>query len=382
MQYSSDRLQEFSTYAFAELNALKKEIAKTRRVIDMGVGDPDFAPPKEIQGALVVSLSDTEIHRYPSYQGDISFRNSIARFFLNRYKIKLNPDINIAALIGTKEGIFHLPLALLNSGDISAYTDPGYPVYRAGIAFAGACPIAIPIREENDFILALDKIPDGIKLLWVNYPNNPTSAVVTKDFWRELVEIAHKRGFIIANDAAYSEIYFDKPPHSLLEIPGALDVACEFHSLSKTFCMTGWRIGFIAGNEKVISSLMTVKRYLDSGVFRAVQNAGKAGLDNYWAVSQDIRDIYAQRVQKWLDALYKAGIESMNYGTTFYIWSKIPERFESSVDFCVFLLERTGIVALPGSAMGPAGKGFVRFSMTLPDSHIDAAIVELEKIAL
>ncbi len=382
MQYSADRLEEFSTYAFAELNALKKEIAGTRRVIDMGVGDPDFPPPKEIQGALVVSLGDTETHRYPSYRGDAAFRKSIARFFLNRYKVKLDPDKNIAALIGTKEGIFHLPLALLNPGDIGAYTDPGYPVYRAGIAFAGANPAAIPIREENDFIIDLDEIPDGTKLLWVNYPNNPTSAVVTKDFWQKLVEVAHRRNFIIANDAAYNEIYFDEAPHSILEIPGALEVACEFHSLSKTFCMTGWRIGFLVGNEKILSSLMTVKRYLDSGVFRAVQNAGKAGLDNYWAVSQGIRDIYARRVHKWLAALDKAGIESVNYGATFYIWSKIPERFESSAEFCIFLLEQAGIVALPGSAMGPAGEGFVRFSMTLPDRHIDAAVEEFRKIAL
>mgnify|MGYP000468678966 CR=1 FL=1 len=256
MNYSANRLKEFSTYSFAELDSLKSELEKRIRVIDMGVGDPDFPPPKEIQGALVASLGNTQTHRYPSYQGSAQLRQAITRFFLNRYKVRLHPDKNIVVLIGTKEGIFHLPFAILNPGESSAYTEPGYPVYRAGIAFAGGEPIPVPLKEENNFILHLDYIPDGIKLLWVNYPNNPTSATVPFSFWEKLVEVAHRRKFIIANDAAYNEIYFGEKPHSILQVPGAMDVALEFHSLSKTFSMTGWRIGFIAGNAQVLNCLL------------------------------------------------------------------------------------------------------------------------------
>ena len=382
MKFRARRLEEFSTYAFAELDRVKEEVARTRRVIDMGVGDPDFPPPKEIQGALVVSLGDINTHRYPSYQGNPRLRESIVRFFLNRFKVKLDPDKNVLVLIGSKEGIFHFPLAVLNPGEVGAYTEPGYPVYRAGIVFAGGVPHPIPLREENNFLPDPDAIPENTKLVWVNYPNNPTSAVATYEFFTHLVELAHQRGFIIANDAAYSEIYFGEPPLSILQIPGAMDVAVEFHSLSKTFSMTGWRVGFMVGNPDAVASMLTLKKYVDSGVFGAVQESARTALDNYFILSDDIRKIYQRRVRKWLSALKEAGIEGKNFGATFYVWAKIPENFESSAKFCEHLLRKTGIVALPGSAMGPSGENFVRFSMTLPDRDIEAGISRLlsEKI--
>ncbi|MCD6594974.1 aminotransferase class I/II-fold pyridoxal phosphate-dependent enzyme [bacterium] len=379
MLYKSDKLDEFSSYAFSELDRIKREVSATRRVIDMGIGDPDIPPPKEIQGALVTSLGEINTHRYPSYSGNETLRNSIVRFFLNRYKIKLEVDKNIVVLIGSKEGIFHLPLAILNPGDIGAYTEPGYPVYRAGIVFAGGIPKPIPLRTENNFVLNPDDIPDGTKLLWVNYPNNPTSATVSLDFWKNLVEIAHDKGFLIANDAAYNEIYFGEPSHSILEIDGAMDVAVEFHSLSKTFCMTGWRVGFLVGNSEAANSFLTLKRYLDSGVFGAVQEAAKNAIDNYWTLAEPIRKIYERRVKIWLKALYDAGIEANNFGGTFYVWAKIPDKFESSERFCTHLIERTGIVALPGSAMGKCGDGFVRFSLTLPDRDIQMAMNSIKR---
>ena len=379
MQYKSTRIDEFSTYAFAELDRVKREVSKTRRIIDMGVGDPDIPPPKEIQGALVSSLGEARTHRYPSYRGSEKLRNSIVRFFLNRYKIKLDADKNVLALIGSKEGIFHFPLAILNSGDIAAYTEPGYPVYNAGIVFADGVPKNIPLRPENDFILDFDDIPDGTKILWVNYPNNPTSATVGLDFWKELVEIAHRKNFLIANDAAYNEIYFGEPPHSILEVDGAIDVAVEFHSLSKTFCMTGWRVGFVVGNSEALNSFLILKRYIDSGIFGAVQDAAKTALDNYWTLAEPIRKIYERRVKIWLDALYDSEIEAKNFGATFYVWAKIPDKFKNAEQFCTHLVKKTGIIALPGSAMGKSGEGFVRFSLTLPDSDIEMAVDSIKK---
>ncbi len=378
--FGARRLEQFSTYAFAELDELKAQVAKKMRVIDMGVGDPDFPPPKEIQGALVVALGEIENHRYPSYQGNPQLRESIARFFLNRYKVKLDPEENVIVLIGSKEGIFHLPLAVLNPGDVGVYTEPGYPVYRAGIVFAGGVPRSIPLRPENNFLLDPDDIPEDAKLVWINYPNNPTSAVAGREFLERIVDLAHRRGFLIANDAAYNEIYFDNPPPSILEIPGAMDVAVEFHSLSKTFSMTGWRVGFMVGNREVIKAMLTLKKYVDSGVFGAVQEAAKTALDNYFTLVDDIRKIYARRVRLWLEVLESAGISAHNFGATFYVWARVPDGFENSAAFCKHLLERAGIVAMPGSAMGDAGEGFVRFSMTLPDEEIKFAAEKIKQL--
>ncbi|RKZ33191.1 LL-diaminopimelate aminotransferase [bacterium] len=380
MNFSANRLSEFGSYAFAELSALKREVALKRRVIDMGVGDPDIPPPKEIQGALVTALGDIDTHRYADYQGDFFVRKAMAKFFLNRYKKKLDPETNMLGLIGSKEGICHLPLAVLNPGDIGAYTEPGYPVYHAGIVFAGGTPVPIPLREDNNFVINPDDIPDNTKLLWVNYPNNPTSACIDVDLWKRLVDKAHECDFIIANDAAYIETYFEKPPHSILEIPGAMDVAVEFHSLSKTFCMTGWRIGFVIGNERIISALACLKRYIDSGPFRAVQYAAKNALDNYFQLAEPIRSIFARRVKFWLDTLRKLGIESFNFGATFYVWSKVPQEFDTASNFAKHLLETTGIVTMPGSAMGTTGEGFVRFSLTLPDEDIKFAAEQISRL--
>ena len=380
-KYTSSRLAEFGSYAFAELSALRREVAKTRRVIDMGVGDPDFPPPLEIQDALVAALAETETHRYPDYQGDAFFREAVARFFLERYDVKLDCDRNIIGLIGSKEGIFHLPLAVLNSGDVGAYTNPGYPVYRAGIAFAGAVPKDVKLREQSRFLPDFSEIPHNARLLWVNYPNNPTTACANVEFYQELVALAHERGFLIANDAAYSEIYSGEAPRSILEIPGAMDVAIEVHSLSKTFCMTGWRAGFAVGNEDAIAALLALKRNIDSGAFRAVQRAAKTAFDNWKKFGEPIRGKYAARVSRWCCALQQQGIDAHNLGGTFYVWAKPPVKFARAADFAAFLIEKTGIVALPGTAMGDAGEGYLRFSLTLPDEHIAFAEEQLAEMS-
>lgn len=374
------RLEPYTQYAFAELSKLRKEIEKKRLTIDMGVGDPDFPPPQEIQGALISGLTIKDSHRYPEYTGDNFLKESIARFFLNRYRVQLDPTGEILVLIGSKEGIFHLPLALLNPGDVGAYTEPGYPVYRAGIELAGGIATPIPLREENEFMPVIKEIPKEAKILFVNYPNNPTTATADISFWKKLVQWARDTDTIVVNDASYSEIYFGEPTKSILQIDEAKDVAVEFHSLSKTFSMTGWRIGFLVGNKDVISALSAVKQYADSGVFRAIQYAGKVALDNYWNLCDSIRRIYSQRVNIWRLSLSDVGIESYNYGATFYVWAKVPQNFSDDNEFAKFLLENTGIVCLPGSTLGPSGKGFVRFSLTLKDDDIKKAQNELQKI--
>ena len=381
MKFMNEKLREFISYPFAELDSLKEKLKRAgRTIIDMGVGDPDFPPPKEIQGALVASLANPKTHNYPSYTGERELRQSFARFFLQRYKIKLDPEKNILVLIGTKEGIFHLPNAILNSGDIGAYTEPSYPVYRAGIVLAGGIPKELPLTEDNNFFPDLSTLDDNVKLLFINYPNNPTTQVATKEFYEKLVTKAHEKGFLIANDASYNEIYFSSPPPSILEVDGALDVAVEFHSLSKTFSMSGWRIGFVVGNSDAIFALSALKKNIDSGVFRAVQAAAKTAIDSYWQINDEIRAIYRDRVKAFKDALTKSGLESFNFGATFYIWTKIPDSFGSSFEFVKFLLEETGILAMPGESMGPSGKRFVRFSMTVPNRKIEEAMDRISKI--
>lgn len=374
------RLEPYTKYAFAELAEIRKNVEKKRRVIDMGVGDPDFPPSEKIQGALITGLSFENSHRYPDYAGDNFFRESVAKFFLRRYKVNLGPNTEILALIGSKEGIFHLPIALLNPGEIGAYTEPGYPVYRAGIEFAGGTAIPVPLREENKFMPAIEELPEKAKIIFVNYPNNPTTATASISFWRELVRWAKDTDTIIINDASYSEIYFGEPTQSILQVDEAKEVAVEFHSLSKTFSMTGWRIGFLVGNKDVISALSAVKRYADSGVFRAIQYAGKVALDNYWDLCDSIRKTYHRRLLTWTSSLSDSGIKFYNYGATFYVWARVPPKFSDDNEFAKFLIENAGIVCLPGSTLGPSGKNFVRFSLTLPDEDIKKAGIELSKI--
>ncbi len=380
MKNLSTRLKQFISYPFAQLDKLKVEISKTKRVIDMGVGDPDLPPPKEIQGALVAALCDVKNHRYPSYSGEEFLLQSIARFFLNRYKIKLSVDENIIVLIGTKEGIFHLPMAVLNSGNIAAFTEPGYPVIKAGIVFANGEPYPLPLLEKNHFLPDLEQIKSNTKLVCINYPNNPTTKTMDQNFMEQFVELAHRYGFIIVNDAAYNEIYFDEAPYSILEVNGALDVAIEFHSLSKTFNMSGWRIGYAVGNSYVINALKIMKKNIDSGVFRAIQYAGKIALDNYWSLTDSIRDIYKKRILYFSDVLKKLDLEPFNDDATFYIWTKIPDSFENSFRFSEFLIAKAGIITMPGDAMGSSGKKYVRFSMTLPNADIELAASQLRKV--
>ena len=268
----SKRLQKIPPYLFVELDRLKNEkIEKGVDVIDLGVGDPDIPTPSEIVEVAKKALEKVEYHRYPSNSGSLFFRKACADYMKRRFGVSFDPEKEIMALIGSKEGIAHFPIAFVNSGDVVLCPDPAYPVYHLGTIFADGIPYYMPLTWENEFLPDLGKIPKEVvekaKIIWLNYPNNPTGATATKEFFKELVKFAKKHNIIIAHDAAYVEIYYEDPPISIFEVEGAKDVAIEFHSLSKTFCMTGWRIGFAVGNSFLISALAKVKSNIDSGVF-------------------------------------------------------------------------------------------------------------------
>ncbi len=380
MDYHARRLKPFLEYPFAEIDRAKTEAAKKMRVVDFGVGDPDIPTDKAIQGALVAALHHDDAHKYPGYAGEPDFRRAAVRYILNRWHIKLDHDREILALIGSKECIAHLPIAVLDPGDIGCYPDPGYPVYKAGIALSGGVPHALRLRPELGFLPDLGEIPDGAKLVWLNYPNNPTGQDAGEYFWREAIELARKRGFILVNDAAYVELYYGDRPKGPLAY-GGKDVAVEIYSLSKSFSMCGWRIAFVAGNADIIAALGSLKKNIDSGVFRPIQYAAITALDNFAELIPPVRKIYRRRIEKLRAGLEELGWELFPTPATFYVWAKVPGKI-SSADFAKKLIERAGVVVLPGSAMGPGGEGFVRFSLTLPENEIELGLERLKKVEL
>ena len=367
----SKRIKQLPPYLFAEIDRLKEEvIGKGMDVIDLGVGDPDIPTPTEIVEIAKKALEKPENHRYPSYVGMYEFRKAVVDWYKRRFNIELDPNKEVVSLIGSKEGIAHLPLAYIDSGDYALVPDPGYPVYPVAVMFSGGEIYKMPLLEENGFLPDLDAIDRDIlkktKLMFIGYPNNPTSAVAEKDFYKTVVELAKEFNFIVASDNAYSEIcYDDYKPISFLEVEGAKDVGIEFHSLSKTFNMTGWRIGFAVGNKEVISALGKVKTNIDSGIFQAVQEAGTYALNNAEALNRKIRDVFQRRRNQMAEALEKAGFEFKRPLATFYFWVKVPKGFTSS-EFTKKLLQEKGIVVTPGNGFGDAGEGYFRISITSP----------------
>jgi len=361
------RLKKIPPYLFAELDRLKQEIQnKGVDVIDLGVGDPDIPTPKPIIEIAKRALEKRENHRYPTYKGMLSFRRAAASWYKRRFNVELDAETEILTLIGSKEGIAHLPLAFVNNGDIVLVPSPAYPVYAPATYFAGGTPYTMPLLEENDFLPALGDIPEDIlgktKIMFLNYPNNPTSACATEDFYKDVVSLAKTHNFIVAGDNAYSELYFDnKKPISFLEIEGAKEVGVEFHSLSKTFNMTGWRIGFTVGNSEIIEGLGRVKTNIDSGVFQAVQEAGREALNHEEEITPAIRGIYEERRDLVDEYLKKLGFSYRKPEATFYFWIKVGK---DSTSFAKSLLERCGVVVTPGVGFGKEGEGYIRLSIT------------------
>jgi len=377
----SSRIKGFLEYAFAKLDEAKKEAEKKFKVIDMGVGDPDLPTDKRIQGKLIYSLGMDEAFNYPSYSGEKYFREAVRTYMINRFKVCLDPQKEILSLIGSKEGIAHLPWAIIspNSNEIGAYTEPGYPVYKSSISFAGGIPFSIPLKKENNFLPELSLIPENTKLLFINYPNNPTSATASLEFFQKVVNLANEKGFIVANDASYVDIYENEPQPSILQAENSKECAIEFHSLSKGFSMTGWRVGFAVGNEKIISYLGAIKKQIDSGIFKPIQAASAEALNNY-EFTDYARKIYFDRVKRFKKALISSNLFKHVSETkaTFYVWAELKEG--KSEDFAAKLLDSTGILCLPGNYMGESGEGFLRFSLTLPDNDLDEAIKRIKAL--
>ena len=383
----SQRLKQIPPYLFAEIDRLKNEmIRKGVDVIDLGVGDPDLPTPPHIVERLKEAAEDPENHRYPSYNGLFSFRRAVSDWYKRRFGVDLDPEREVIALIGSKEGIAHLPLAFVDPGDVVLVPNPAYPVYHIGTIFAGGRPYYMPLLEENGFLPDLEKIPKDIarraKLIFVNYPNNPTAAVADLDFFERLKRFAKKYNIIVCHDAAYTELSYDgyRPP-SFLEVKGSKEIAIEFHSLSKTYNMTGWRIGFAVGNADVIKALKEVKSNIDSGVFQAVQWAAIAALEGSEDAVEKNRGVFQERRDILIDGLRKIGLHVQRAKATFYLWARVPSGY-SSASFSRFLLERAGIVTTPGSGFGDAGEGYIRIALTVPKERIIEAVKRLANLKI
>jgi LL-diaminopimelate aminotransferase len=378
------RLDRLPPYLFAEIDAAcERARAAGVDVIDLGVGDPDRPTPKRLVEVAAVALKDPENHRYPVNRGSRRLREVIARYMRRRFGVEVDADREVVALLGSKEGIAHLPLAVTDPGDAVLVPDPGYPVYTQGAVLAGVTPIAFPLAPDRAFLpdpAQVDALAsDRVRLLWLNYPNNPTGAEAGAGLLKPLVALAARRGWILANDAAYVEVTLDgHRPVSLLEaVDHREQRVIEFHSLSKTFNMTGWRLGFAVGHRDVVAGLARAKLTIDSGPFGAVQEVATFALGDVCEelLAECLRP-YPRRRQVIVEALGKAGIEVFATAATFYVWSRVPAG-ETSLGFCARLLKATGVVATPGVGFGAGGEGWFRLSLTAPDARIDAAAERL-----
>ncbi len=381
----ADRITSLPPYLFAAIDRAKENAIKNGvDVIDLGVGDPDLPTPSHIIDALYRSAQNPERHRYPSYTGMLSLREAASGWYKKTFNVALDPASEVLALIGSKEGLAHIPLAFLNPGDIALVPDPAYPVYKIGTIFAGGVPHIMPLSAENGFLPDLDAIPDDVagraRLIFLNYPNNPTAAVADPAFFREVVDFAHEHDIIVVHDNPYSEMTFDgyRAP-SLLSTPGAMEVGIEMHSLSKTYNMTGWRIGFALGNAEIIAGLGKIKTNIDSGAFEAVQEAGITALNGPQDCIADMRRVYTKRRALLLRGLHALGIDAAAPKATFYVWAPVPDGY-TSISFADDLLDKLGIVATPGVGFGEYGEGYVRFSMTSSTDRIQEAVERMHEL--
>ena len=381
----ADRLKQLPPYLFAELDRKKAE-ARSRGVdvIDLGVGDPDLPTPDNIINKLAEAARDPRYHRYPSYTGMNEFRKAVSRWYKKRAGVELESIQQVVSLIGSKEGIAHIPLAFISPGDVVLVPSPAYPVYAIATMFAGGIPHEMPLLKENHFLPDLGVISADIlsraKMMFLNYPNNPTAAPATLDFFRTVVDFAEKHNIMICHDFAYSEMAFDGyVPPSFLEIPGASDVGIEFHSLSKTYNMTGWRIGWAAGNAEIISGLGRIKSNIDSGIFEAIQVAGIEALEGDQQSLADMSNIYTERRDVLVGGLQKLGINVEPPKATFYVWFEVPSGYTSAT-FAALLLEKSGIVATPGNGFGAPGEGYVRMALTVSKERLLEAVERMAAV--
>jgi LL-diaminopimelate aminotransferase len=382
----AERLKKLPPYLFQEIDRLKAElIAKGVDVINLGVGDPDLPTPGHIVEELGKAARNPANHQYPSYSGMNDFKESVARWYLRRFGVQLDANSEVITLIGSKEGIAHLPLAFIDPGDLALIPSPAYPVYHIANMFAGGESYFMPLTRENGFLPDLKAIPSDTarraKLLFINYPNNPTAATADRDFFERVVDFANEYDLIVCHDAAYTEMAFDGyRPMSFLEIPGAKDVGIEFHSLSKTYNMTGWRLGFAVGNARIVNDLGQIKSNIDSGAFNAIQWAGIAALEADQSCILEMQAVYRDRRNALIGGLRKIGLNPEMPKATFYVWCPIPPAYKSK-EFTALLLREAGIVTTPGSGFGEPGEGYVRMALTVSKERIEEAASRIGKIS-
>ena len=377
------RVESLPPYLFVEIS---KKIAEKKTqgldIITFGIGDPDIPTPPHILNRLIEAAKDPANHRYPESAGLPELRQAIANWYKSRFGVTLDPEKQVVPPIGGKEAIGHIALCFIDPGDIALVPDPGYPVYAIGTMFAGGKSYYTPLTEKNDFLPDLEAIPadvaDKAKMMWLNYPNNPTSAIADIDYFTKVVKFAKAYDIVVCHDAPYTEIAFDGyKPHSFLETPGAMDVGMEFHSFSKSYNMTGWRIGMAVGNTEVIDALSRVKSNLDSGIPQAIQYAAIEALTAPQDIIGSMVAIYQKRRDKVVASLAKIGMKTSPPKASLYIWAKIPDGY-TSIEFASKLLEEALVVVTPGIGYGPSGEGYIRISLTTPDDRLDEGLSRLE----
>jgi len=378
------RIENLPPYLFV---GISKKIAEKRAqgedVISFAIGDPDIPTPQNIIDRLCQAAQDPANHRYPESDGLPQLRQAISSWYQRRFGLAFDPDKEVLPLIGSKEGIGHVALCFIDPGDLALVTDPGYPVYSMGTMFAGGECFFLPLTEDNDFLPDLDRVPTEVaqraKMLWINYPNNPTAAVADIDFFEKVVAFAKRHNLAVCHDAPYTEVAFDGySPPSFLQAPGARDVGMEFHSLSKSYNMTGWRIGMAVGNAGMVDALMKVKSNIDSGIPQAIQYAAIEALLGDQDCIAEHNAIYQRRRDLVVKTLTKIGLRLKPPMASLYVWARIPEGY-TSLDFCTRLLDETSVVVTPGSGYGKYGEGYIRVSLTTPDDRLEEGLARLEK---
>jgi LL-diaminopimelate aminotransferase len=381
------RIEELPPYLFAEIDRRKREaLSRGVDLIDLGIGDPDIPTPAPVVEKLLEGASRPANHRYPSSLGMPEFRDAVSSWYQRRFNVKLDPGKEVVSLIGSKEGIGNMAVAFVDPGDVVLVASPCYPVYHIGTAFNGGKNYFLPLTKANHFLPDLDSIPADIakqaKMLWINYPNNPTAAVADQDFFKRVIDFANKNNVIVCHDAAYTEMGYDNyRPMSFLEVEGAREVGIEFHSLSKTFNMTGWRIGMAVGNAALVGGLAQAKSNLDSGIFQAVQEAGIEALKLGEKIIEPSRKIYQERRDILVDGLRAVGLECEKPRATFYVWVSCPQGL-SSADFTAKLLDQAGVVTTPGNGFGAAGEGYVRFTVCVDKERLREVAERIRRVKL
>ncbi|MBU1090579.1 MAG: LL-diaminopimelate aminotransferase [Candidatus Omnitrophica bacterium] len=382
----SKKLTSLPAYLFLEIDKAKRKAKQEGRdIIDLGIGDPDQPTPRDVIDALYQAAQEPANHRYALDQGMPVLRQEIAGWYKNRFSIDLDPEREILPLIGSKEGIAHFPLAFIDQGDYSLVPDPCYPPYKGGTILSGGKPYLMPLVESNSFLPDLKEVPADVlkkaKILFINYPNNPTGATAEKGFFSEVVEFARKNKIIVVSDLAYSEMAYDgyRPP-SFLEVEGARDVGIEFHSLSKTYNMTGWRIGWASGNAELVSALAKVKSNIDSGIFSAIQLAGVSAIKIPQEEIKNMCSLYQRRRDVLVSGLNSLGWKVLFPKATFYLWIRVPDNTDS-IKFAQLILNKSDIVVTPGVGFGRYGEGYIRMALTVSEERIKEALERLKKIS-